>query len=106
MAVQRRSINGDQIARGDFFVIPLDEDDVLVPGNWHEAYISKFIGRQKLEANISAVSLLGDRDGLPVKVLRVTGQTVFVALPVGNDGPQSWSIPLDDFRKVAQIAVE
>ena len=106
MAVQRRSINGYRIARGDLFVIPLDADDVLVPGNWHEACISKSFGSGELNATVSAISLLGDGNELPVKVLRVTGQTVSVALPVGNDGAQSWTIPIDDFRNIALVVEE
>lgn len=106
MPYEHRNINGDHIARGDLFVIPLDDDEVLVPGDWHEAFVSKTIGVQELNATVSVVSLLDNRDYLPVKVISVTEDVVKVALPVGNDGAQSWDVPIDAFRDVALVREE
>ena len=92
MAVQRRNINGDRIARGDLFVIPLDADDVLVPGNWHEACISKSFGSEELNATVSAISLLGDGDGLPVQGVARYGPDGIGCAPRG----ERWRTVMDN----------
>ena len=81
--------------------IGLTPEEVSVNGSWHEAAVSKKLDSGEELTALVPVSLLGPGNAwFPAQVLAMEGDQVILALPVGNDGTNTWSIPGGELAKM------
>ena len=77
--------------------ISLTSDEVDIPGSWHEASVCKKLGNGVvLEASVPVHVLGQNNSWVPALVLGMENDTVFLALPVGNEGGETWGIPINE----------